>query len=158
MRAAMNTENVDIPPNHDLSDIDKAYTAINYPRDLPSVLKALETIDLDSNTTLAIIEAYNAHDVLEMRRLLAEPSSSLSGRCPFFGTSHLVVAISRTIRRLPASIANCLRKSYCICDNVQEDDLEVPLFSRDDQTIENGFDLLPIPKKVFLSSRQLPNL
>jgi hypothetical protein len=75
MRTEMNKENVDIPPNHDLSDIDKAYTAINYPRDLPSILKALETIDLDSNTTLAIIEAYKAHDILGMRRLLAEPSS-----------------------------------------------------------------------------------
>jgi hypothetical protein len=28
MPAAVNVENVDIPPNHDLSDIDKAYAAI----------------------------------------------------------------------------------------------------------------------------------
>ena len=77
MRAAMNTENVDIPPNHDLSDIDKAYTAINYPRDLPSVLKALETIELDSKTTLAIIKAHVEHDTLEMRRLLATSGLSL---------------------------------------------------------------------------------
>ena len=71
MRAAMNKEKVDIPPNNDLSDIDKAYMAINYPRDLSSVSKTLETIDLDSNTKSAIIVAYKAHDILEMRRLLA---------------------------------------------------------------------------------------
>ena len=71
MRAAMNKEKVDIPPNNDLSDIDKAYMAINYPRDLSSVLKALQIVDLDSKTTLAIIEAHEVHDTLEMRRLLA---------------------------------------------------------------------------------------
>jgi hypothetical protein len=110
MQAALNKENVDIPPNNELSDIDKAYMAINYPRDLSSVEKALETIDLDSNTKSAIIVAYKAHDILEMRRLLAEHSSSFPVRRPFFGTSQPVVAITRTIRCLPASFANYLRK------------------------------------------------
>jgi hypothetical protein len=81
MPAAMNKEHVDIPPNNDLSDIDKAYVAINYPRDLPSVLKALHIIDLDAQTKLNILEAHEKHDVLEMRRLLATsgPSSSPPG-------------------------------------------------------------------------------
>ena len=99
MQPAMNKENEDIPPNHELSDIDKAYMAINYPRDLSSVKKALETIDLDSNTKSAIIAAYKEHDILEMRRLLGVHSSSFPVRKPFFGTSHPVVAITRTIRR-----------------------------------------------------------
>ena len=99
MQATMNAENVDIPPNHDLSEIDKAYAAINYPRDLSSVLMALETIDLDAPAKLAIIVAYAAHDILEMRRLLGVHSSSFPVRKPFFGTSHPVVAITRTIRR-----------------------------------------------------------
>jgi hypothetical protein len=102
MSAAMNMENVDIPPNHHLSEIDKAYAAINYPRDLSSVSKALETIDLDSDTKLAIIVAYAAHDILEMRRLLGAHSSSFSVRKPFLGTSKPVVAIARTIQRLLA--------------------------------------------------------
>ena len=131
----MNEENLDIPPNYDLSEIDKAYAGINYPRDLSSVLKALETIDFDSNTTLAIIVAYKAHDILEMRRLLADHSSSPHGRRPFFGTSHSVVAITRAIQRLPASLANYLRRSCCISDSAQED--KVPLLSRDSQA--NGF-------------------
>jgi hypothetical protein len=135
----MNEENVNIPPNHDLSEIDKAYAAINYPRDLSSVLKALETIDLDSNTTLAIIVAYEAHDILEMRRLLAEPSSSLPCRGSFFGTSHLIFAITRTVQRLPASFANCLRKSCCIGEG---NDRKAPLLSRDVQAAESSFDLL----------------
>jgi hypothetical protein len=71
MPPSMNKKKVDIPPNNDLSDIDKAYMAINFPRDLSSVEKALETIDLDSNTKLAIIKAHEEHDTLEMRRLLA---------------------------------------------------------------------------------------
>jgi hypothetical protein len=82
MRAAMNMENVDIPPNHDLSDIDKAYMAINYPRDSLSVWEALEIIDLDSNTKSAIVKAHEAQDVLEMRRLLAEFSSPFPDRRP----------------------------------------------------------------------------
>jgi hypothetical protein len=142
MQATMNEENVNIPPNHDLSEIDKAYAAINYPRDLSSVMKALETIDLDSNTTLAIIVAYEAHDILEMRRLLAEPSSSFPGRGSFFGTSHLIFAITRTVQRLPASFANYLRKSCCIGDNAQGNDREDPLLSRDVQAVESSFDLL----------------
>ena len=120
MRAAMNEENVDIPPNHDLSEIDKAYAAINYPRDLSSVAKALKIIDLDPSTTLAIIEAYKAHDFLEMRRLLADPDCK-----PFFGIYHPVVAISRTMRRKLSS------QSRCISDGGQGDDPEVPLLSRD---------------------------
>jgi hypothetical protein len=102
MPATMNMENVDIPPNHHLSEIDKAYAAINYPRDLSSVLKALQVIDLDSNTKLAIVEAYAVHDILEMRRLLGAHSSSFPVRRPFFGTSQHVVAITRTIQRLLA--------------------------------------------------------
>jgi hypothetical protein len=102
MPAALNKEHVDIPPNHDLSDIDKAYVAINYPRDFPSVLKALETIDLDSDTKLAIIVAYAAQDILEMRRLLGAHSSSFPVRRQFFGISQPVVAINRRIRRLLA--------------------------------------------------------
>jgi hypothetical protein len=95
MPAAMNMESVDIPPNYDLSDIDKAYAAINYPRDLSSVWKALKTIDLDSNTKLAIIVAYAEHDILEMRRLLGAHSSSI----PVRRSTHPVVAITRTIKR-----------------------------------------------------------
>jgi hypothetical protein len=78
MPAAMNKRKADILPNHELSDIDRAYMAINYPRDLSSVLKALETIDLDSKTTLAIIKAHVEHDTLEMRRLLATSGLFLS--------------------------------------------------------------------------------
>ena len=116
--------------------------AINYPRDLPSVSKALETIDLDSNTKSAIIVAYKAHDILEMRRLLAELSSSFLVRRPFFGTSQPVVAITRTIRRLPASFANYFSKSYRISDIARGNDHKVPLLSCDAQAIESGFDLL----------------
>jgi hypothetical protein len=65
MPAAVNVENVDTtkprPP-----EIDKTYATINYPRDLSSVLKALETIDLDSNTKLAIIVAYAAMHILRL--------------------------------------------------------------------------------------------
>ena len=99
MQATMNVENVDIPPNHDLSEIDKAYAAINYPRDLSSVVKALDIIDLDAPAKFTIIAAYAAHDILEMRRLLGVYSPSCPVRRPFFGTSHPVVAITRTIRR-----------------------------------------------------------
>ena len=74
MQAAMNKENVDIPPNNDLSEIDKAYAAINYPRDLPSVLRALHIIDLDASAKVAITVAYEVHDILEMRRLLGAHS------------------------------------------------------------------------------------
>jgi hypothetical protein len=91
MPAVVNKENVDIPPNHDLSDIDKAYMAINYPRDLPSVVKALHIIDLDAQAKWNIVEAYEAHDVLEMRRLLAKRSLSFPSPRPFFGTSQPVV-------------------------------------------------------------------
>jgi hypothetical protein len=111
MPAVMNKENVDIPPNHDLSDIDKAYMAINYPRDLSSVKKALQIIDLDSNTKSAIIKAHEEQDVLEMRRLLAAPPSSFPSRSPFLGTSHSVVAIIRTIRCLPETLRPMLFKS-----------------------------------------------
>ena len=76
MQPAMNKENEDIPPNHELSDIDKAYMAINYPRDLPSVLKALSIIDIDAQAKLNIVEAHKARDVLEMRRLLATSGPS----------------------------------------------------------------------------------
>jgi hypothetical protein len=87
----MNMENVDILPNYDLSDIDKAYMAINYPRDLSSVWEALDIIDLDSNTKSAIVKAHEVQDVLEMRRLLAEFSSSFPDCRPFSWTSHPVV-------------------------------------------------------------------
>jgi hypothetical protein len=97
----MNKENKDISPNNELSDIDKAYMAINYPRDMSSVKKALKTIDLDSKTTSAIIKAHEKHDTIEMRRLLATHSLSFLGRRPFLGISQPVVAITRTIRRLP---------------------------------------------------------
>jgi hypothetical protein len=146
MQAALNKENVDIPPNNELSDIDKAYMAINYPRDLPSVSKALETIDLDSNTKSAIIEAYKAHDILEMRILLAEHALSFPVRRPFFGTSQPVVAITRTIRCLPASFTNYLRKGSCISDNARGNDRKVPMLSRDTQAIDSGFDLLLGPE------------
>jgi hypothetical protein len=146
LQATLNKENVDILPNNDLSDIDKAYMAINYPRDLSSVEKAFETIDLDSNTKSAIIAAYKKHDILEMRRLLGAHSSSFSSRRPFFGTSQPVVAITRTIRRLPASFANYLGKSYRISDNAQGDDHNAPLLSRDAQAVENGFDPLLGPE------------
>jgi len=79
----MNKENVDIPPNNELSDIDKAYMAINYPRDLPSVKEALQIIDPDPNTKSAIIKAHEVHDVLYMRRLLAEHSLSFPARKRF---------------------------------------------------------------------------
>jgi hypothetical protein len=111
MPAVMNKENIDISPNHDLSDIDKAYMAINYPRDWSSVMKALQIIDLDSNTKSAIIKAQEEQDVLEMRRLLAAPPPSFPGRRPFFGTSHPVVAITRTIRCLPETLRPMLFKS-----------------------------------------------
>jgi hypothetical protein len=91
MRASMNMENVDIPPNHDLSDIDKAYMAINYPRDLSSVWEALQIIDLDSNTKSAIVKAHEAQDVLEMRRLLADFSSSFPDCRPFSWTPNPVI-------------------------------------------------------------------
>jgi hypothetical protein len=68
MPAALNKENADIPPHYDLSDTDKAYMAIKYPRDLSSVLKALHIIDFDAQAKLNIVKAYEAHDVLEMRR------------------------------------------------------------------------------------------
>jgi hypothetical protein len=142
LQATLNKENVDILPNNDLSDIDKAYMAINYPRDLPSVEKAFETIDLDSNTKSAIIAAYKEHDILEMRRLLGAHSSSFPNRRPFFGTSQPVVAITRTIRRLPASFANYFSKSYRISDIARGNDHKVPLLSRGAQAIENGFDPL----------------
>jgi hypothetical protein len=89
--AAMNKENIDLPENCDLSDIDKAYMAINYPRDLSSVLKALRFIDLDAQVKLNILEAYEAHDIIEMRKLLAKRSSSFPSRSPYFGTSQPVV-------------------------------------------------------------------
>jgi hypothetical protein len=107
----MNKENINISPNHELSDLDKAYMAINYPRDWSSVNKALQIIDLDSNTKSAIIKAQEEHDFLEMRRLLVAPPSSLPSRKPFFGTSHPVVAITRTIRYLPESLRPMLFKS-----------------------------------------------
>jgi hypothetical protein len=111
MSAVMNKENIDIPPNHELSDIDKAYMAINYPRDLSSVKKALQIIDLDSNTKSAIIKAQEVQDVLEMRRLLAGPSSSFPGHRPFPGTPHPVVAITKTIQQLPETLRAVLFKS-----------------------------------------------
>jgi hypothetical protein len=118
MPAAMNKEHVDIPLNNELSDIDKAYMAINYPRDLPSVKKALQTINLDSKTTLAIIKAHEVHDVLEMRRLLvAHPSSFPSSR-RFFGTSHPVAAVNRTIRRLPEAFRPMWFKSTLLPEAV----------------------------------------
>jgi hypothetical protein len=80
MPAALNEENVDIPPNYDLSDIDKAYMAINYPRDLSSVLRALSIIDLDAQAKANIVKAHKAHDALEMRRLLATSGQSSSPR------------------------------------------------------------------------------
>jgi hypothetical protein len=80
MPAALNEENVDVPPNYDLSDIDKAYMAINYPRDLSSVLKALSIIDLDAQAKVNIVKAHKAHDVLEMRRILATSGPSSSSR------------------------------------------------------------------------------
>jgi hypothetical protein len=80
MPPGMNEENIDITPNNELSDTDKAYMAIRYPRDLPSVLKALHIIDFDAQAKLNIVKAYKVHDVLEMRRLLitSGPSPSLS--------------------------------------------------------------------------------
>ena len=105
MPPTLNKENVDIPQNYDLSDMDKAYMAVNYPRDSSSVSKALDIIDLDAQAKLNILEAHEAHDILEMRRLLAKYSSPFS--C--LGTPH---SITRTIRHLPASFANWGYKSF----------------------------------------------
>jgi hypothetical protein len=83
LQAWLNEGNVDIPPNHDLSEIDKAYAAINYPRDLWSVVKALDIIDLDAPAKFTIIAAYAAHDILEMRRLLGVNSPSFPSQTIF---------------------------------------------------------------------------
>ncbi|KAF7344143.1 ZnMc domain-containing protein [Mycena venus] len=45
MPSAMNLQHVDVPPNHILSDMDKAYMVINYPRPKPHALAPTWTLD-----------------------------------------------------------------------------------------------------------------
>ena len=70
MPAAMNKENLDVPPNHQLSPLDKAYISINYPHDpntsTMSFQEALDIakVDLSTQTNLKYLYVRKEYHVL----------------------------------------------------------------------------------------------
>jgi hypothetical protein len=97
MPAAMNEQHKDVPPNYKLSDMDKAYMIINYPRPTPHALApewtldhALQVSGVDPATTQDIKNAKG--DVTKIRavftafqvaaRIKATPSNSVEPPSP----------------------------------------------------------------------------
>jgi len=66
MPAAFNQQNIEIPRHHDLSQMDKAYMLINYPREQPAASTpewtfehALQVAKVDARTTATLLQQYN---------------------------------------------------------------------------------------------------
>ena len=75
MPAAFNTQGINIPRHFDLSDLDKAYMIVNYPRPNPSpespqwtVEHALKVAKVDAKTSETILQFWKSGDWKSVRR------------------------------------------------------------------------------------------
>ena len=79
MPAAMNKQNREIRPNHVLSETDKAFITINYPRppnyppadSIWTMNHALDVVGIDPETKSKILESYELSEWAEIRYLLS---------------------------------------------------------------------------------------
>ncbi|KAJ7493835.1 hypothetical protein FB451DRAFT_1122358 [Mycena latifolia] len=111
MPAAMNLERIDVPPNEVLSDMDKAYMVINYPRPTPHASAPMWTLEyalkvsgVDDATTQNILSAkgnvtkiraiFTAFQVAARAKTLPPPNdanpSSPNGNAPANGANGTV--------------------------------------------------------------------
>jgi len=97
MPAAMNEQNEDIPPNYQLSPLDKAYMTINYPHwpKTPTIMSFQEALDIakvDPHNQTVLRELYDLGDYHRIRQVFsAWTLVTLSGSTGFktpHGPSH----------------------------------------------------------------------
>src|ERR1700722_14961306 len=75
MPAAMNEEGVEVLPNNDLSDFDKAYAALNYPRDIASDKGAVSIVNFDSDSERRILDICTKGRFNDVRIILPDPQA-----------------------------------------------------------------------------------